>query len=103
MGKAKVWVEKRCTVEHGGKTFESGGAFISPNMVIAYLGKDGILNDWHGHPIGTYKIKASWRTPRSYLSDRMYQVEAIVDDVVYTGRSAGEGMAFKGKRKKGTE
>jgi len=35
-----------------------------------------------------------------YISDRMFQVEAIVNGVTYTGRSAGVGMSYRGKRKK---
>lgn len=29
----------------------------------------------------------------------MYQIEATVDGITYTGRGAGVGMIYKGKRK----
>ena len=100
MRKAKVWVEPDTFFEHKGRRYEAGGAVITPDWAVGYLGKKGVLTDWHGNSIGTYKIVSSWPTPQSFVSSRMYQVEAVVDDVVYTGRSAGEGMIFKGKRKK---
>jgi hypothetical protein len=43
-----VYIERECVVEHDGRRFESGGAFVSPAFVIAYLGKNGVLSDWHG-------------------------------------------------------
>jgi len=70
------------------------------NEIVAYLGRNGILTDWPGNKIGTYKIVRSWKTPRSAYSSEMYQVEATVGGVKYTGRSAGVGMAYRGKRKK---
>lgn len=66
----------------------------------AYLGKDNVLTDWEGKPVGTYKIISSWATPKSYVSSRMYQIEAIVKGKKYTGRSAGVGMLFNGRLKK---
>jgi hypothetical protein len=65
--------------------------------LIAYLGKDGVLTDWHGSPLGTYRVTATWRTPRSYVSSTMSQVVARVGAATYKGRSAGVGMSFRGK------
>jgi len=84
---------------------------VTPDRIVAYLGPDtgvpgaptirglreGILTDWHGTELGTYRITRTWRTPRSYVSSTMHQVYATVDGVTYTGRSAGVGMIFKGK------
>ncbi len=94
------YVESDCVFTFQDREFESGGAFVSPAYIVAYLGKDNNLLDWHGAKLGTYRTTASWRTPNSYVSSRYYQVEASVDGVVYTGRSAGEGMIYKGKAKK---
>lgn len=69
----------------------------NPKIIHAYLGKNGILTDWFGTPIGAYRITATWRTPTSAYSDTMNQVYATVDGVTYTGRSNGEGMLFNGK------
>jgi hypothetical protein len=69
------------------------------DTIAGYMMKGGVLADWRGNPMGAYRIVSSWRTPKSYVSDRMYQLEATVEGIVYTGRSAGENMSFFGKRK----
>lgn len=59
------------------------------------------ITDWHGNHLGDAKIVASWSLPRtSWISDRMFQVEATIDGVTYTGRSAGAGMFWRGKVKR---
>jgi hypothetical protein len=94
----ECWIEKDCVFKHEGRKYESGGASVTLDHIIAYLGKDGVLTDWHGNPIGTYRITATWKTPRSYVSSTMNQVIAYTKGISYTGRSAGEGMVFRGKR-----
>lgn len=84
------------TFEHDGRKFEAGGAVVTPEKIIAYLGKGGVLTDWRGNQIGTYRITSSWKTPRSFVSSSMNQVSARVSGRNYTGRSAGVGMIFKG-------
>lgn len=91
------YIESNCTIEHAGRTFESGGAIISEQFIIAYLGKSSILTDWHGSPIGQYRILSTWKTPRSYISSTMHSVECFVNGVRYVGRSAGEGMSIRAK------
>ena len=56
--------------------------------LIGYLGGNGVMTDWHGEAIGTYRITASWATPRSWVSSRMHQ-------------SAGKGMEYTGREKRG--
>ena len=97
-GQARM--ETSCVFEIEGHKYESSGAMVTPTHIIAYLGKGGVLTDWHGCPLGTWKTVATWRTQRSWVSGTMSQIEAIVDGVVYTGRGAGEGMIFKGRRKR---
>ncbi len=99
--KPAVYVEPNCTFEHNGRTFESGGAVVTPERIIAYPRDGGILGDWHGAVIGTWRAITSWSMPRSWFAPRMYQIEATVNGVVYTGRGCGVGMIFKGKRKRG--
>ena len=94
----KTHIEQDCTVEHEGHKFTSRGAVVTPDIVIAYLGNNGVLTDWHGATIGTYRITSTWPTPRSYVSGAMHQVRAVVDGVTYTGRSAGIGLIYRGKR-----
>lgn len=93
------YVETDCTTELGGRTYEFGGAVVTPNLIVAYPGEAGVLNDWHGKPLGTWRATSTWRTPLNWYSSTMSQIEATVDGVVYTGRGAGVGMIFKGKRK----
>jgi hypothetical protein len=95
-----IYVEENCAVTFEGRTYESGGAYVSPEHIIAYPGSGGILNDWHGRPLGTWRIAATWPTPNSWISRSMHQIEATVDGVTYTGRGRGEGMIFKGRRKR---
>ena len=108
---SKSFIETDCTVSFEGKAFTAGGASIVGDRIVAYIGKvseaqgpeyrlqgNRDLTDWHGNVIGRCRLAKSWATPRSYVSSRMYQVYATVDGVTYTGRSAGEGMSFSGKR-----
>jgi len=94
-----VYVERDCVVEHGGRRFEAGGAVVTPEHIVAYLGHNGELVDWHGRRLGTYRVTASWRI-HSYMSDTMCQVESLVNGVAYTGRSGGVGLMYRGRRKR---
>jgi hypothetical protein len=93
-----VYIERDCVIEHDGRRFESGGASVSRAFLIAYLGKNGVLSDWHGRRLGTYRITSTWRI-HSWVSRTMHQVEAAVAGVTYTGRSCGVGMIYRGRRK----
>lgn len=93
-----TYIERACTFEHEGRVFESGGAFVSPEFAIGYVKGDRITN-WHGDQVlGTIEHSASWRTPRSFMSDRMFQLRVRIGDTLYTGRSCGDGMIWKGRR-----
>lgn len=97
-----LYVEQNCDFTHAGKTFTSGGAVVTHDFIVGYTGKvvDGVreITDWHGKRIGTMRITSTWATPRSYVSSTMHQAYATVDGVRYTGRTAGEGMIFKGRK-----
>lgn len=95
-----TYLETDCTFTHEGRTFESGGALVTPAYVVAYLAKDGVLTDWHGRPLGTYRSVATWKTPRSYFAPSMSQVVANVDGIIYTGRSAGIGCIYRGRARR---
>jgi hypothetical protein len=59
----------------------------------------GAIFNWHGDKkLGQIVRVTSWPTPRSYVSSRMYQITAGIDGVLYTGRSGGECMIWRGKR-----
>ena len=87
-------------IEHDGKEFSAGGFSRTDTRLVAYLGKDGVLTQWDGTKIGTYRITSSWPTPCSFVSSRMNQVEAtLADGSKWTGRSAGVGMCYTAKPK----
>lgn len=98
------YIEKDCTITHQGKSFTSGGAVITPDIVIGYVGDkvDGknyrILTDWHGNAIGRCRITSTWENRNSWQSSTMHQIVAIVDGIAYTGRGMGLGMIYKGKK-----
>ena len=51
-----VYIENDCVVRHERNEFEAGGAVVTPEQIIAYLGRDGRLQDWHGRQLGTYRV-----------------------------------------------
>jgi hypothetical protein len=93
------FIEQACDFTHEGKTFSAGGAVVTPDYLIAYPGKDGVLHDWHGNAIGRWASVSSWRV-NSYMGERMHQIEATVDGTRYTGRGFGVGMIYKGRTKR---
>ena len=95
-----IFVESDCTFTFDGRSFESGGAIVTPNAIVAYPGANGQLKDWHGNVIGTWRAVSKWRID-SHYSSHMYQIEAIVNGIAYTGRGMGEGIIYRGKVKKG--
>lgn len=92
------YVESDCTIEHEGRKFTAGGEVVTDRFITAYLGKNGVLTDWHGEAIGTYRILSTWYTLRSHISSTMNSVECFVNGVRYVGRSAGVGMYINAKR-----
>jgi hypothetical protein len=58
-----------------------------------------VMIDWDSSKeLGTYRITRTWKTPHSYVSSTMNQVYATVNGITYTGRSAGVGMLFRGRK-----
>jgi len=105
-----MFIEQNCCIKHEGNKYCAGGAVVTNDYIVAYIGEPTgetigcgqptgrrELQDWHGNRIGTCSFSSSWPI-NSYISDRMYQVYATVKGITYTGRSCGEGMVFKGKR-----
>lgn len=93
-----MYVETDCTIEHDGRTFEFGGAVVTPEGIVAYPAEGGVLTDWHGNTLGTWRSVASWPV-FSYMGSTMHQIEATVDGTVYTGRGFGIGCIYRGRRK----
>ncbi len=95
-----VYVEPDCVFDLEGRRLESGGAFVSPEYIVAYPGANGALLAWHGERLGSWRAVSSWRV-ESYMGSRMFQVEARVNGVAYTGRGFGEGCIYRDRRKAG--
>lgn len=93
----ETFIETDCTIEHNGRKFTAAGAFVSDQYVVAYVGKDWTLTDWHGNKLGNCHVSSSWRI-NSFRSDRMYQIYATINGVQYTGRGLGEGMVCRFRR-----
>lgn len=99
---ADVMIEQDCTIELGGRAYTSGGAVLTADYAIGYMSGDmSELTTWHGVRMGRARVVASWRTPRSYVSSRQYQVECHILGKWYTGRTVGGNMIWRGKRKAG--
>jgi len=82
-----------------GKTYYTHGAFVDEHRCVGYLGDDRELYSCNGEVLGTYRITATWRMPRTcFISSHQHQVEASINGMTYTGRSFGKGMIFKGRR-----
>ena len=96
------YVEKDCIFTIQGKSFESGGAFVSDAYLIAYPSENGILKDWHGREIGTWRTvstrPAIFFGHHSWIGSKYYYMRATVDGKVYALRGFGTGMVAKGKR-----
>ncbi len=106
------YIEAECTISHGGRKFESGGAFVSDQYVVGYVADlseagnrsgrlwhpSGRITNWHGdQTLGEITRATCWPI-RSYMSDRMWQLTARINGIYYTGRSSGNGMVWKGKK-----
>lgn len=92
---SEVWVEPDCSFEFQGREFESGGAVVTSDRIVAYPGEGFVLGYWHGNRIGTWHTVATWKTRYGTMN----QIEAYVNGIWYTGRGAGRGMVYFGKRK----
>ncbi len=98
-----TFVEQDCTFTHEGKAFSSGGAVVTDDYLIAYIGKFATVTDWHGNEIGTYKVISSrpavFFGRRSWQGSTYYHMRAwLRDGRIFTLRGFGEGMVAKGKR-----
>lgn len=94
-----MYVEQDCTIEHEGKTFEAGGAVVTDDYAVGYFKLNTptgpTITDWHGKPLGPANIVSKWRV-YPYASDMM-QVRATIGKVLYSGRTQGDGMIWRGK------
>lgn len=102
--------EQNCTITHQGRAITAQGATVTPERLIAYVGRcrfDGMgcdrlygtsydLTDWHGNVIGSIRLTTSWRA--GWVT--IHQAYATVAGVEYVGRTQGPGMYFSGRARR---
>jgi hypothetical protein len=108
--------EADCTITHEGRSFTSGGAVVSGNHAIVYVGEprkmyEGIGGDvttWHGEKLGTYYIPNSGLrsfalrpAARGFNGVKLtcYSV-TFTDGSRWHGRGLGTGMMLRLRRSK---
>lgn len=108
-----AFVETGCTIEHAGRTFEAGGAFVSDDRIICYAKeptdrpetKDWTplsgwtFTDWKGNQIAAGAVTSTWRVGPYHT--KMYSfIIRMPDGRIFYGRGQGSGMVVTGKRAK---
>lgn len=107
------------TMSHDGTDFAAGGAYITDDRMVAYLGSidtviphgegvaidrrpskgDGNVQTWQGINIGRYSIVKSWRVHSMHGTHDMNQVSIrLTDGRRYNGRSQGPNMIVTARR-----
>lgn len=86
------------TVNFEGREFSSLGSIIdeASGIIVGYP-KGNTLQTWNGQVIEGLRLSvtSSWRTPRSYMSDRMFAYSATYKGKRYHGRGAGDGILLR--------
>ena len=91
------YIEQSCSERHKNRKCKPRAAVITSDSAVAYYsggmeaGSTGDISDWHGQKLGDAVVKSRWPVwstdrPR-IVSSWMLQVEAVIDSVVYSGRS----------------
>jgi hypothetical protein len=93
--------EKNCSLVVCGRRFAGAGAVVTDTYLRAYPAKSGVLNDWHGRAIGTWRIISTRPNTffgrHSWVGDTFYYMRATVDGKEYSLRGFGEGMVACGR------
>lgn len=86
------------TITHEGREFAAGGSVIDleSGHIFGYP-KGETLTTWNGEAIEGLQLRvtSTWRTPRSFTSDRMFAYSATYKGRSYYGRGSGEGMLLR--------
>ncbi len=96
------WYENG-TIVFEGKEFTSMGAARFGDRIIAYTSSDmKHVTSWGSEVLGTMRVTSSWKMPYNcWISDRQYQVVAVIDGKRYTGRTMGGCMIVRLREMKG--
>jgi len=81
------------------KEIKTHVARVTVDHLIAYPGRDGILLDGRGNPLGAWWAVSSWRL-NSWMGSVTYRIEARVNGAVYSGWGGGVGLIFRRERKR---
>lgn len=114
-----VVVEVGCVFSHAGKSFEAGGASVSAESIVGYMGPAegregstrmhvgdrGDVRSWDGSTkLGRYFVKSVHRDDRSFTSDERVYVDITVkvgsETRHYHGQTGGWGMVVTARRRK---
>jgi hypothetical protein len=106
--KSETFTDKGATVEvgtiiHEGREFSNLSSVIDEARgIISCYPKGATATNWNGQVINGLRltVTSSWRTPRSFMSDRMFAYSATYKGTRYHGRGAGDGMLLNLRRSK---
>jgi hypothetical protein len=72
------------------------------DYIVGYMSRDmRHVTSFGGEILGSARIVSTWKLPLAcWISDRMYQVEVVVNGRTYTGRTGGASMIYRGRRKR---
>lgn len=103
--KVIVQFEENCVIEFNGKKFESGGAFISPRYIIAYLvpkidhesANSKIIHyevqTWHGDILAKNHVNVYNVAHTKY--GKIEYVRFRYNGIVYSGKTCATGNLLK--------
>ncbi len=108
-----TFIEQDCTIEHEGRTFEEGGAFVSDDYAVVYIGGDAgtralgtidrigaghhHVTDWHGSTIGRAFQTGTWTVGGT----RVYSYSVTIFGTPprrFNMRGQGADMMARGRR-----
>lgn len=110
MTEAIELLDEKSTLSFQGQDHTAGSGFLNELWCYGYPEAPG--NDIREHPgcrgrllsgqgkfIGNFEIVSVWRTPKSFVSSHYCSMRVYTKGGrVYSGRCAGFGMLFKGRR-----
>lgn len=99
LGCAAAFVERGCTIQHEGRSFEAGGAYRVGAKALVYVSSDnGSVSTWKGERLGTVvsatPVRLSVWSPMCGTKMYAYRVVMDADGSVWYGRGMGEGMCL---------
>ena len=88
-------------IEHEGREYSAGGAYVSPEHLVCYPHEDGSVREWAGATLGSYRVVSSrpavFFGRSSWQGDRHFYMWATVQGRTYALRGFGPGMLARGR------